>query len=123
MSFFLKSSDFFRDLIYIIGMAESFWQRAKNLIKSHKISQHDFAVYIGIPPRTFWGWIHRNVIPDASRACLIAEALGVTVEYLVRGTDDDDLNDRQKRTSDRKTAVMEIRKLVKRINEKTKMLG
>ena len=69
-------------------MEDSYWGRVKGLQRAHKISQNDLAEYTGIPIRTLWGWIYRDCIPDASRACLIAQALGVTVEYLVTGVDD-----------------------------------
>ena len=104
-------------------MEYHFWARVKRLIKAHKISQKNFAAYIGIPIRTFWGWIYRNCIPDASRACVIAEALGVTVEYLVRGTDDINAKDRMHRIFERKSAAIEIKKLVREIGKQTKRLG
>ena len=103
-------------------MQDNFWARVKRLMKSHKISQKNFALYTGIPIRTFWGWIHRNCIPDASRACAIAEALGVTVEYLVRGIDDINVEDRIHRTYERKSAGEQIKKLALRIDAETERL-
>jgi len=103
-------------------MTDQFWIRVKRLLKSHKISQQNFAIYIGVPTRTFWGWIHRNCIPDASRACAIAEALGVTVEYLVRGCDDINAEDRMHRTFARKSATLKIKKLALKIEAETKRL-
>ena len=107
---------------YIIDMQDYFWARAKRLIKAHKLSQKDFAEYVGIPISTFWGWIHRNCIPDATRACAIAQALGVTVEYLVTGIDDFNAEDRMRRTEERKSATEEIRKLALRIGGETERL-
>jgi len=103
-------------------MEDHFWGRAKALMKSHKITQENFALYTGIPTRTLLGWFHRNCIPDASRACAIAEALGVTVEYLVRGSDDINAEDRIYRTSERKTAAEEIGKLALKIVNETQRL-
>ena len=103
-------------------MEDQFWTRVKRLLKSHRISQENFARYIGIPSRTFWGWIHRDCIPDAARACSIAEALGVTVEYPVRGTDDVNAEDRMHRIYERKSAAEEIRKLVLKIGDETERL-
>jgi len=103
-------------------MKDPFWVRTRYLLKTHKISQHKFAGYIGIPPGTLWNWIYRNLIPDAKTACDIAESLGVTVEFLVRGTDDINLQDRILRTQKRKTAAIEIKKLVKKINIETRKL-
>ena len=91
-------------------------------MKSHKITQKKFALYTGIPHRTLVGWIHRNCIPDASRACVIAEALGVTVEYLVRGSDDINAEERMHQTSERKTAAKEIGKLALKIAAATERL-
>ena len=103
-------------------MEDNFWIRTKRLIKAHKMSQNDFALYVGIPVRTFWSWIYRNVIPDASRACAIAQALGVTVEYLVMGLDDFNAEDRMHRTEERKSATAEIQKLAKQIGDETERL-
>ena len=91
-------------------------------MRSHKITQKNFAAYIGIPTRTFWGWIHRDCIPDASRACTIAEALGVTVEYLVRGSNDINAEDRIHRTFERKSAAAKIKKLAVKIDAETERL-
>jgi transcriptional regulator with XRE-family HTH domain len=41
----------------------------------------------GIPKGTFSSWKTRNIIPRADEAYLIAEALGVSVEYLLSGRD------------------------------------
>ena len=103
-------------------MEDNFWTRVKRLMKSHKISQKEFAQYTGIPVRTLWGWMYRDCIPDATRACLIAQALGVTVEYLVMGINDFNADDRIQRTSERKSAAQEIRKLALKIGEQTERL-
>ena len=103
-------------------MKEDFWIRVKSLIKAHKMSQKAFAEYIGIPIQTFNGWISRNCIPDASRACAIAQSLGVTVEYLVMGVDDFNAEDRMQRTEERKTATEEIKKLAVKICNETERL-
>jgi len=108
---------------YIINMENNFWARVKRLMRSHKITQKNFATYIGIPTRTFWGWIHRDCIPDATRACAIAEALGVTVEYLVRGSNDINAEDRMRRTFERKSATEEIQRLAAQIGTEAKRLG
>ena len=120
--FFPKMMTFSSFFVYILAMEDQFWDRVKRLMKSHKISQKDFARYLDIPIRTFWGWIHRDCIPDASRACRIAQALGVTVEYLVMGTDDFNAEDRMHRTFERKSAAEEIRKLTLKIEEQADRL-
>ena len=105
-----------------IDMNDSFWIRVKHLIKAHRISQAKFAEYVGLTARTFWGWIYHDRIPDAATACSIAEALGVTVEYLVRGTDDINTEDKMHRTFTRKTTAALIQKLAHQIEEETKEL-
>jgi transcriptional regulator with XRE-family HTH domain len=77
---------------------------------------------LGVPAGTFWSWIYRNDIPDARTACAIAESLGVTVEYLVRGTDDVNGEDRNHKTFERKSATDEIRKLAQKIVNETERL-
>ena len=103
-------------------MKDDFWTRAKRLIKAHKLTQKEFAEYADIPINTFWGWINRNCIPDAARACAIAQALGVTVEYLVTGIDDFNAEDRIRRTEERKSATEKITKLAQKICSETERL-
>jgi len=91
-------------------------------MRAHRISQKNFAEYTGIPYRTLIGWMYRNIIPDASRAVLIAEALGTTVEYLVRGTGSVHIEDHMQKTHDRKTAAEEIDKLIAKLDEQAKKL-
>ena len=100
----------------------SFWIRVKQQIKAHRYSQRKLADYIGVPVQTLWGWIHYNRIPDAVTACGIAEALGITVEYLVRGNDDINAEDKMQRTFARKSAAEQIQKLALKIKEETKQL-
>ena len=103
-------------------MEDGFWTRAKRLIKAHKISQVKFAEYMEMPVQTLLGWIHYDRIPDAETACAMAEALGVTVEYLVRGNDDINAEDRMHRTEERKSATEQIQKLVRQIEGETERL-
>ena len=100
----------------------TFWTRVKAQLKAHKFSQTKLADYISVPVQTVWGWIHYDRIPDAVTACQIAETLGVTVEYLVRGNDDINAGDKMQRTLDRKTAAEQIKKLSRRIGEETEQL-
>lgn len=116
---FVPFGEFF---YYILKMEESFWTRAQRLIKAHKISQAKFAEYLSLPLPTFSGWIYHNRMPDAATACCIAEALGVTVEYLVRGNDDINAEDRMQRTEERKSAAVQIQKLAQQIGDETERL-
>jgi len=100
----------------------SFWTRVKEEIRAHRYSQSKLAESLGIPVQTLWGWIHYNRIPDALTACQIAEILGVTVEYLARGNNDINAEDKMRRTLTRKTAARHIQKLVLRINDETERL-
>ena len=103
-------------------MKDSLWVRAKYLLKTHKISQLELAGYIGIPPGTLLNWIYRDLIPDARTACAIVESLGVTVEFLIRGTDDINMKYRILRTQKCKSVVLEIKKLAIKINVETRKL-
>ena len=66
-------------------MQDLFWSRTYNLIKACGISQENFCRLVGINYNTFRCWKYNNRIPDAVSACDIADALGVSVEYLVKG--------------------------------------
>jgi len=100
----------------------TFWTRVKQEIKAHRYSQKKLAENLGVPMQTLWGWIHYNRIPDAVTVCQIAETLGVSVEYLVRGTDDINAEDKMQRTHARKITAKEIQKLAQRITEKIEKL-
>jgi len=100
----------------------TFWTRVKQEIKAHRYSQKKLAENLGVPMQTLWGWIHYNRIPDAVTVCQIAETLGVTVEYLIRGNDDINADDKMLRTRARKITAKEIQKLAQRITDKIEKL-
>jgi transcriptional regulator with XRE-family HTH domain len=95
----------------------SFWGRVKILMKAHKISQEKFAAYIGVNFCTFRDWLRYNRMPDIYTAYDIADALGVSIDCLVRGKDGTriSLENREKNVYLRKTAVANIKKMAKKI--------
>ena len=103
-------------------MKDPFWQRVEDLLKAHKIGQEKFAEYIQVNPNTLRGWIYKNRIPDAYTSCDIADALGVTVEYLTRGRDGAGEELRMQQVEERKTASAYITKLVIELGKATKRL-
>jgi len=106
-----------------ISEADPFWERAIKLMRAHKISQEKFAVYIGINHNTLKSWIHFSRIPDAYTASDIADALGVSVEYLVKGVDGQAAGEREKETLVRKNAAADIKKMLRRIKKSTALIG
>ena len=50
-----------------------------------------------------------GVIPDADSACDIADSLGVSVEYLVSGTEGKAMENREKECLTRKIAAQDIK--------------
>ena len=103
-------------------MKDPFWQRVQALLKAHKIGQDKLADYIQINPNTLRGWIYKNRIPDAYTACDIADALGTTVEYLVRGVDGAGQKLRMQQVEERKTVSAIITGLVMKLGKATKRL-
>jgi len=67
--------------------AVSFWNRVKQLIKSNNTTQRGLSETIGLSARTLEIKIGRKSAPDVFEAYKIAQSLGVSVEYLVTGTD------------------------------------
>lgn len=67
--------------------AVSFWNRVKQLIKSNNTTQRGLSETIGLSARTLEIKIGRKSAPDVFEAYKIAQALGVSVEYLVTGSD------------------------------------
>jgi transcriptional regulator with XRE-family HTH domain len=89
----------------------SFWERTIRLIKAHKMTREQFTAYIGVPLRTFEGWIHKNLFPDVQTAADMATALGVSLDYLVRGTN--------RKITDKRLIELASRQAAARITELT----
>ena len=100
-----------------------FWERVKRLIRAHKISQKKFCTYIGISYDTLRSWLKFNRIPDIYTACDIADALGVSVEYLARGTEGKAMECREREAIRRKTAAADIKKLALKIKKDASLIG
>ena len=96
---------------------DKFWERVKNLIKSHKITQEKFVDYIGIPRSTFYDWLRLEMVPDVITAYNIATALGVSLEYLLTGVDRKSEEERMRQTEERKTTEAQVKKLVGKLQE------
>jgi transcriptional regulator with XRE-family HTH domain len=63
----------------------SFWQRVNTGIKDIHETQESIAEKTEIKFKTLKNWLITDVLPRADDAVKIADALGVTVEYLVDG--------------------------------------
>jgi transcriptional regulator with XRE-family HTH domain len=100
---------------------DSFWGRVKILIRAYRISQEKFAAYIAVSYDTFRNWLRYNRLPDIYTACDIADALGVSVDYLARGKDGIgiSLKSREKTVYLRKTAIANIKKMAIKIVKDT----
>lgn len=67
-----------------------FFERIDVLLKEKKISQKDLCCAVGISSvQVFTNWKLRDSIPSADVAVKIARLLGVSVEYLVTGEEND----------------------------------
>jgi DNA-binding XRE family transcriptional regulator len=64
-----------------------FWDRVKSAIKKKGLTQQTVAEACGLSPGTFKGWMAKGILPTVVDAYFIARFLGVTVEYLVTGTE------------------------------------
>ncbi|CEM60475.1 conserved hypothetical protein [Treponema phagedenis] len=68
-----------------------FWIRVKDLIKEQNTTQDKIATQINERADNFSRWIQKDRLPDAEQSYKIADALGVSVEYLVTGKEKDNL--------------------------------
>ena len=100
---------------------KAFWNRVKKLIKSHNLSQRQFAEKIGIPLGSLEGMIYHNREPVLSLAVNIAGALGVTIEFLANGRDREIVNKRLYELAVRETTAR-ISKLSLQIQKETKRI-
>ena len=66
---------------------EFFWKMVKKEVERQDTSFEWLYRKTNIPKGTFSSWKNRNIIPRADEAFLIADALNVTVEYLLTGSD------------------------------------
>lgn len=69
---------------------ENFWNRVKALIKQSNTTQRGLSETCGFHSRAIEAWISKNTFPDVFEAFTIAQALGVSVEYLVTGKETDE---------------------------------
>ncbi|MCL2765003.1 MAG: helix-turn-helix domain containing protein [Treponema sp.] len=67
--------------------AEFFWEMVKREVEKQHTSFEWLYRKTQIPKGTFSSWKNRNTIPRADEAFLIANALNVSVEYLLTGAD------------------------------------
>ena len=89
-----------------------FWDRVKELLKARKVSQRELAIHIGISLRTLEGWIYNNRLPDAVNLCKIARSLGITMENLLHGKEDNALKRYIAESTARKEATKAMDKLI-----------
>ena len=95
---------------------DTFWGRAKPLIKAHNMTQEQFAKRLGFSPHTVRNWIYHNRVPELSAAYDIAFTLGVTLEYLLGGKNKDITEIRLREIESRKAAAR-ILKMMEKIQE------
>ena len=67
--------------------AEFFWKMVKREVERQRTSFEWLYRKTHIPKGTFASWKSRNIIPRADEAFCIAQALNVSVEYLLTGSD------------------------------------
>ena len=89
---------------------DNFWERTKQLIKAHKMTQKQFAEYLGVPLQTLYGWIKHDRIPDTATAYEIAVVLGVTLDFLLGGSEADtaDFRIRELAARDAAARILEL---------------
>ena len=61
----------------------TFWMNVNALIKNKRITQDILCQQTGISINTLKGWISKEILPRVDEAVKIAQALNVSVEYLV----------------------------------------
>ena len=88
----------------------SFWTRAKPLIKALNMTQRQFAEHMGFSHHTVRNWIYCDRVPEFSAAYDIAYTLGVTLDYLMTGKDRDIAGVRLREIEIRKTAALVMEK-------------
>ena len=65
----------------------NFWERVSYQLEKKDINKKSLAIEAGFDPSNITKGIKNNNIPSAETAVKIAKVLGVSVEYLVNGTE------------------------------------
>ena len=65
----------------------NFWERVSYLLEIKDINKKSLAIEAGFDPSNITKGIKNNNMPSAETAVKIAQVLGVSVEYLVDGTE------------------------------------
>jgi len=86
----INNRTYFKEKVSLIGLGdimgnELFWEQVKRICKKSKITQKDLAQFCGVPLSTFKGWIQKNYFPTVIDGYIMADKLGVSVEFLVTG--------------------------------------
>ena len=89
----------------------TFWGRAKPLIKALNMTQKQFAGHLGFSHHTVRNWIYCDRLPELSAAYDIAYVLGVTLDYLMTGKDRDIAGIRLREIETRKAAARALEKM------------
>ncbi|MDR1399535.1 MAG: helix-turn-helix domain-containing protein [Treponema sp.] len=66
-------------------MALLFWERVNKTIKTRGQKQEWLAEQTGIKYQTLRSWVSKDILPRVDDAVKIAQALEVSVEYLLEG--------------------------------------
>ena len=65
-----------------------FLEHLKDELSYQDITQKELAEKTGISVNTIRGWFSKDLVPDVFNAVKIAQALNLSVEYLVTGQND-----------------------------------
>jgi len=71
--------------------------RLKNEIKAKNTTQEWIAGQIGVPFGTFRKWMTRRTYPNLKEGVEIAKLLGVSAEYLVTGTEPEEIDSSERK--------------------------
>lgn len=68
-----------------------FWTKVLDTMKEQKLRKQDVIDRASINGSTFHNWIKRDTLPQVDEALKLADALGVSIRYLVTGLDEEQL--------------------------------
>lgn len=99
----------------------SFWTRAIELIVAANISLGQFADFIGVPRMTLDSWVYSNRIPDSITVYRMSALFGVSMDYLISGSNKDSAAKRLKELEAKGSAVR-IKELAIQVKEETSQI-
>lgn len=77
--------------IFMSEIITNYWERIDEVLKKKELSLTLLATNIGIKKDTIFTWRNRCQIPNPAAMISISNELGVSIDYLLKGNDEEEI--------------------------------